>query len=67
MSNRKRITSASVQQTSSRPQSNLDWNTRRKPRPTPRREYAFMRNYAMVWSQSPNGGSFGPFNGGVAL
>ena len=68
MSNRKRtIPSVSVQQTISRPQRNLDWNTSRKPRPTPRREYAFMRDYAMVWSQSPNGGSFGPFNGGVAL
>jgi hypothetical protein len=55
-----------VQQTSPRPQSNLDWNTPRKPRPTPRREYAFMRAYAMVLTPSPNGGSFGPFNGGVA-
>lgn len=45
--------------------SGLDWNIPRKPR-TPRREFAFMRAYSLVWSQSPNGGSFGPFNGGVA-
>lgn len=60
------ITSVPVQQTTSRHQSDLDWNTRRKPH-TPRAEYRFMREYAMVWSQSPNGGSFGPFGGGVSL
>ena len=40
----------------------------RAPKPkkphTPRREYAFMRNYAVIWSQP--GGPFGPFNGGEA-
>ena len=65
-STKRTITSIPTQRTISRPQSNLDWNTRRKPN-TPRSEYRFMREYAMVWSQSPNGGSFGPFGGGVSL
>lgn len=64
-SSKRTIPSISTQQVS-RPQSNLDWNTRRKPK-TPRSEYRFMREYAMVWSKRPNGGSFGPFGGGVSL
>ena len=48
-----------------RPQSNLDWNTPKKTR-TPRSEYRFMREYAMVWARNTNGGPFGGFNGGVA-
>jgi hypothetical protein len=67
MASTKRTIASVSTQSNSRPQSDLDWNTRRKPRPTPRREYAFMREYVMVLSQSPNGGSFGPFGGGVAL
>ena len=31
---------------------------------TPRREYAFMREYSLIW-QTRNAGDFGPFNGGV--
>jgi len=64
-STKRTIASVPVQQIS-RPKSNLDWNTRRKPH-TPKSEYRFIRDFAMVWSQTPNGGSFGPFNGGVAL
>ncbi len=60
-------TSVPTQQTNSshRPQSGLDWNTPKTAR-TPRSEYRFMRDYATVWTQTPNGGSFGGFNGGVA-
>lgn len=50
---------------SGRPQSQLDWNTRRKPALTPRREYmALMRHYGMLLAQ-PVAGTFGPANGGV--
>ena len=68
MSNRKRtIPFVFTQETIStrRPQSNLDWNVPRKQR-TPRSEYRFMRSYALLCTQIPNGGSFGPLNGGVA-
>jgi hypothetical protein len=66
MASPKRTTPVDTQQTISRPQSNLDWNAPRKPI-TPRSEYRFMRDFTMVWLQSPNGGSFGPFDGGVSL
>ncbi len=47
-----------------RPQSQLDWNTCRKPTVTPRREYSFMRNYAHL-PATPAGSGFGPANSGV--
>jgi hypothetical protein len=65
MSNRKRITPSIPTQQANPAGRGLDWNLPKITR-TPRSEYSFMRNYAMVLTQSPNGGSFGPFNGGVA-
>ena len=44
--------------------SDRTWATK-KPY-TPRREYAFMREYSLVW-QSPASSNFGPFDGGVQL
>jgi hypothetical protein len=46
-----------------RSQSALDWNTPKKTG-TPRREYAFMRHYGMVWMR-PSTGGFGPGNSEV--
>lgn len=47
-----------------RPQSQLDWNTSRKQAVTPRREYSFMRHYALL-PATPAGSGFGPENSGV--
>jgi hypothetical protein len=68
MSSRKRTTQSALPQSTEpaqRSQSDLDWNTRRKPH-TPRGEYRFMRAYTMVWLQRASGGSFNPFDGGVS-
>jgi hypothetical protein len=49
-----------------RSQSSLDWN-RPKTIRTPRSEYSFMRQYSMVWAQTPNSGAFGPSGSEASL
>jgi len=46
-------------------QSDRTW-TPKKPPFTPRREYAFMREYSPILAKT-SGGNFGPFNGGVGV
>ncbi len=49
-----------------RSQSSLDWNAPQEPS-TPRGEYAFMmEDCSPVWGIQSHG-SFGPFNGGMAV
>lgn len=58
--------STSPSQIQGRNQSQLDWNARRKPAVTPRREFAFTRQFPMLWMQSPvSGCSSG--SGGAAI
>jgi hypothetical protein len=69
MAQNKRITASISTQQAGKPgrsQSSLDWN-RPKTTRTPRSEYSFMRQYFLIWAQTPNSGAFGPSGSEVSL